>query len=163
MSDTWQVLAGMAVGAGGAAVLDSLPQTAAIRFPVPGTNLSIEPGAVVGAGALALAAVLPGKKGDNDPTSSRSGRNLNLRSGLASLGGGMLVMETGKIVAQTAGPAIQQALNGAQQCPAGTVPGPNGTCVPAGAFIAGSPRGAFGAAPQQASNRWQVERALGRF
>ena len=161
MADTFQVLAAMAVGGGAAIVADSLPQTAAIRFPIPGTQLAVEPGAVIGLGLLGAAAIIPGKKGDNDPMKNK---NLTLRSGIASLGGGMLVVETGKLAAQTVGPAVQQALNPQPQpCPAGQVPGPNGTCVPAGAFIAGMPRGAFAAGPPQQGNRWAVERALGRF
>jgi hypothetical protein len=83
MADIWQTLGAMAVGAGGAAVADrALGQ---YGQTIPGTNVRIEPGAMIG-GALTLGLALTGRRRDDSER-----RNLDLRSGVAAVAGGMLV------------------------------------------------------------------------
>lgn len=95
MANVTQTLAAMAVGAGAAATVDALPAANPIRFPIPGlTGVAIEPGATIGLGIMAALA-LTGKRGQNDAAGNG---NLNLRSGAASLAGGMLVWEGGKLL-----------------------------------------------------------------
>jgi hypothetical protein len=152
MADVLQTLAVMAVGAGSAVVADqALPQ---IRTPIPGTNLAVQPGAWIGAGILAALA-LTGRRGEG---SNGSSKNLNLRTGAAALGGGMLVWEAGQILENNVVPMIPGLPGYVPPAP----PGPPPVVAPymvSGGYRAGALPGRVGCAPSD----YQVQAALRGF